>query len=227
MVLGTWKIINTKSKPIKLLVFDCDGVLFDSREANRAYYNHIAQAMGRPPLSEEEFRFVHMQTAENSIRYLFRDYPELLNKALAYQKRLNYEKFLPLMKPEPGLKEFISSIRPPLKTAISTNRTTTMGKLLEIFELYPYFDLVVTALDSPKPKPHPEALTIILEHFGVNPKETLYIGDSEVDLELTKKVGVPLVAYKNPELPADYHVMSFEELYTLLKRLAERSYSDG
>ena len=204
-------------KPIKLLIFDCDGVLFDSREANRAYYNRIAEAMGRPPLTEEEFRFVHMHTAEESVRYLFRDYPELLEEALAFQKKLNYEEFLPLMKPEPGVRELIEAVRPPLRTAISTNRTTTMGRLLEIFGLEPYFDLVMTALKSPKPKPHPEALTIILEHFGVSPNEILYIGDSEVDLELTRRVGAPLVAYKNPALPADFHVGSFQEVYALLQ----------
>jgi len=203
---------------LKLLVFDCDGVLFDSREANRAYYNAIAEAMGRPPLTEEEFAVVHMQTAENSVRFMFRDQPELLEKALDFQRQLDYERFLPLMKPEPGLKELIQKVRPPLKTAISTNRTTTMGRLLEIFGLEPYFDLVVTALTAPKPKPHPEALNVILKHFGVSPREILYIGDSEVDWQLTQQVGAPLVAFKNPALPADYHVSSFEELDTLLKR---------
>ncbi len=204
---------------LKVLVFDCDGVLFDSREANRAYYNTIAQALGRPPLTEEEFRVVHMQTAENSVRFLFRDQPERVEEALAFQKKLNYEKFLHLMKPEPGLVELIESVRPPLKTAISTNRTTTMGRLLEIFGLEPYFDLVMTALKSPKPKPHPEALLVILDHFQVKPEEILYVGDSEVDYALTRAVGAPLVAFKNPALPAEFHVSSFAELRNLLKKL--------
>ncbi|WP_457755746.1 HAD family hydrolase [Thermodesulfatator indicus] len=203
---------------LKLLVFDCDGVLFDSREANRAYYNAICEAMGRPPLSEEELEVVHMQTAENSVRYLFRNQPELIDKALEFQKSLNYEKFIHLMKPEPGLEELVKSIRPPVKTAISTNRTTTMGRLLEIFNYEPFFDLVVTALVSPKPKPHPEALKMILDHFRVTPKEVLYVGDTEVDYKLTKALNVPLVAFKNPNLEADFHVKSFYELQNLIKK---------
>ncbi len=202
---------------LKLLIFDCDGVLFDSREANRAYYNAICKALGRPPLTDEEFHYIHMQTAENSVRFLFRNYPDLLEKALQFQKNFSYEPFLPLMRPEAGLKELISQVRPPLKTAISTNRTTTMGKLLETFGLDPFFDLVVTALIAPQPKPHPEALKIILEHFGVSPQESLYVGDSEVDYKLTRSLGVPLVAFKNPSLPAAYHVKNFEELRKLLK----------
>ncbi len=205
-------------RPLKLLVFDCDGVLFDSREANRAYYNAICKALGRPPLTEEEFNYVHMQTAENSVHYLFREYPELIDKALEFQKNFSYEKFLSLMRPEPGLKELISQVRPPLKTAISTNRTTTMGRLLEIFGLTPFFDLVVTALVSPRPKPHPEALKIILDYFKASPEEVLYIGDSEVDLKLTESLGVPLVAFKNPSLKAEFYVENFYDLRDLLKQ---------
>ncbi|NPA48567.1 MAG: HAD family hydrolase [Thermodesulfobacteria bacterium] len=205
-------------RPLKLLVFDCDGVLFDSREANRAYYNAICEALGRPPMTEEEFRYVHMQTAENSVRFLFREHPELLDQALKFQRNFSYDPFLPLMKPEPGLKELISEVRPPLKTAISTNRTTTMGRLLEIFGLDPLFDLVVTALVSPRPKPHPEALKIILDHFEVSPDEVLYVGDSEVDLKLTKSLGVPLVAFKNPSLEAEFFVQNFFELRDLLRK---------
>ncbi len=204
-------------RPLKLLIFDCDGVLFDSREANRAYYNAICKALGRPPLTEEEFRYVHMQTAENSVRFLFRNYPELLDKALEFQKNFSYDPFLSLMKPEPGLRELIKEVRPPLKTAISTNRSTTMGRLLEIFDLKPLFDMVVTALVAPRPKPHPEALQIILEHFCISPEETLYVGDTEVDYKLTKALSVPLVAFKNPSLPADFYVNNFYELRELLK----------
>jgi len=206
----------------KLLVFDCDGVLFDSREANRAYYEDICRALGRGPLSEEELHYVHMHTAEESVKYLFRNHPEKLPAALEYQRNLPYEKFLRFMRMEPGLKEFLEWARPRFRLAISTNRTTTMGRLLEIYGLEPYFDLVMTALRSPKPKPHPEALTVILEHFGIEPREALYIGDSEVDLRLCRAVGVPLVAYRNPSLSADYHVKSYRELRALLSFPTER-----
>ena len=40
--------------PVTCVIYDCDGVMFDSLEANRRLYNRIAHSMGRPPLSEEE-----------------------------------------------------------------------------------------------------------------------------------------------------------------------------
>ena len=41
---------------IRGVVFDCDGVLFDSRDVNRHYYNHILGALGLEPMSPEDLR---------------------------------------------------------------------------------------------------------------------------------------------------------------------------
>ena len=46
--------------------------------------------------------------------------------------------------------------------------------------------------------------------------ELLYIGDAEVDAEMAKRAGVPFVAYKRPDLPADIYVNSFLELAEVL-----------
>ena len=60
-------------KHIELVAFDCDGVLFDTAQANRFYYSHILQHFGRPVLTEEQFRFVHMHTLNESLAYLLPD----------------------------------------------------------------------------------------------------------------------------------------------------------
>ena len=35
---------------LKVIALDCDGVLFDSREANTHFYTHIMGVIGRPPI---------------------------------------------------------------------------------------------------------------------------------------------------------------------------------
>jgi len=52
---------------LKLVVLDCDGVMFDSREANRTFYGHLREHFGRPPLTDEEFAFVHTHSAPESV----------------------------------------------------------------------------------------------------------------------------------------------------------------
>lgn len=200
---------------IKLVVLDCDGVMFDSREANRAYYGHLRARFGRPPLTEEEVAFVHAHPAPESVPFIFREWPEQLAEVGAYRAEVDYAPFLRQMAIEPDLVEFLEAVRPPLATAISTNRTTTMPAVLDTFGLRRHFDLVVTALDVKRPKPHPEALLRILAHFGVRAGDGVFIGDSQVDAEHAAAVGMELIAFRNPDLEAAHHVSSFREALRL------------
>ncbi len=200
---------------LKLVVFDCDGVLFDSREANRRYYNHLLEKFGHPPMSEEELEYVHTHNAFLATEHIFRNYQEELAEAEAYRRGVDYTPYLRYMVMERGLIEFLKTIRATLRTAISTNRTSTMPAVMEMSGLGPYFDLVVTALDVEHPKPHPEALLRILRHFGVTAGQGVYIGDSEVDRQHAAAVGMALIAFKNPSLAAEYHASSFREISRL------------
>lgn len=200
---------------LKLVVLDCDGVMFDSREANRAYYGHLRQHFGRPPLSEAEVAFVHAHSAPESVPHIFRDWPQDIAAVDAYRANVDYQPFLKKMAMESDLVPFLAAVRPPLFTAISTNRTSTMPAVLDSFGLRKYFDLVVTALDVERPKPDPEALLKILAHFGVAAAEGIFIGDTRIDQEHAAAVGMPFVAFRNPKLAAAYHVASFREVLRL------------
>jgi len=200
---------------LKLVVFDCDGVMFDSIAANQAYYNDILAHFGHPAMDEEELRYVHVQHVADSIRFIFRKYPDDYAAADRYRLSLDYSPYLKFMRMEPDLPEFLNFLRPTYRTAISTNRSTTMATVLQIFKLADSFDKVVTALDVTHSKPHPEALHQIFAHFGLTADEAIYIGDSQVDLEHSQAVNLRMIAFKNPLLPADFHVKSFMEIAKL------------
>ena len=195
---------------LKLIIFDCDGVLFDSREANRAYYNQLLARFACPPMDEAELDFVHAHNVTDSVSHIFRNHPQVRQEAVdRYRTELDYSPFLQHMIMEPDLLEFLRLIKPRYRTAISTNRTSTMPMILDIFQLRPWFDQVVTALDVPRPKPAPDGLRLILDHFGLEVDEAIYIGDSQVDRDHTRSMGMELIAFKNHALAAEYHVDSF------------------
>jgi len=206
---------GTSVRELKLIVFDCDGVLFDSREANRRYYNSLLEKFGHSPMDEDELEYVHSHNAQLATRHIFRSHPGELEEAESYRLTVDYTPFLKHMLMEPGLEDFLAFARTRYRTAISTNRTTTMPAVLEMSGLGPSFDLVVTALDVKHPKPHPEALHRILGHFGLAADEGVFIGDSAVDSEHAAAVGMRMIAFKNPSLPADYHAESFGEVARL------------
>ena len=197
---------------LKLVIFDCDGVMFDSKEANRKYYNHLLEKFGHPAMDEDEEDYVHSHNVVDSVNYIFREYPEDIDRANQYRLSLDYTPFLDYMIIEPDLKEFLGMIKPKYYTAISTNRSTTMPAVMKMHNLDPYFDMVVTALDVQWPKPHAEGLIKILDHFAVSADEAVYIGDSMVDREHTAEVNMRLISFKNPDLPAEYHVNSFLDI---------------
>jgi phosphoglycolate phosphatase len=200
---------------LKLVVLDCDGVMFDSRESNRAYYGHLRKRFSRPPLTEAEVGFVHAHPAHESVPFIFRTWPQDVARVNAYRATLDYTPFLRQMTIEPDLLEFLAAVRPPLLTAISTNRTSTMAAVLDTFALRPHFDLIVTALDVKQPKPHPEALLKILARFGVRAEQGIFVGDTQVDVDHAAAVGMPLIAFRSPSLRAAYHVSSFRQLLEL------------
>jgi phosphoglycolate phosphatase len=202
----------------KCVIYDCDGVLFDSIEANRTLYNHIATSTGRGPMSEEELQYCHMNTVRNSIRCLFKDNPEGEAKALDFLDReIDFKDYVPYLRMEPHLLPTLTALRERgLLTAICTNRTTSMPHLMERFALQPYFDMVVTALDVTRSKPDPESVNKILESLKVRAAEALYVGDSEIDLKCAQASGVVFVAYKSSAISTGLLIDDHEQILSLI-----------
>ena len=53
---------------ISLVIFDCDGVLFESAGANIAFYNAVLERLGRPPLDEAWARRAHYLSSAPALR---------------------------------------------------------------------------------------------------------------------------------------------------------------
>ncbi|OQY17168.1 MAG: HAD family hydrolase [Deltaproteobacteria bacterium] len=198
-----------------VIIFDCDGVMFDSRQANINFYNHILFHFGLPPLTDKDVEFVHMHTVVESLNHIFRDTP-YVDDAQEYRLQADYIPFIKDMVMEPGLKELLDILKPDYGLAVATNRSNTIGKVLELNGLSQYFDIVVSSLDVQYPKPHPESIFKILDFFGIKSQECFYIGDSEVDFTVCQASGVPFIAYRNKALKADYYIDNLLDILKIL-----------
>lgn len=201
----------------RVLILDCDGVMFDSKEANRAYYDEILRRMGQRPMDPEELDYVHSSTAKEAVAFLSQRRGIPPEEGLRVAKEVDYRPFISLMKPEPHLKELLLGLPEGVKKAVSTNRTTTIGPLLEHFGLKGLFDLVVSAAEVKRPKPHPESLLLILRHFCARPEEALFVGDTERDLKAARAAGVSFCSYRNPSLQGDHLVEDLLEVLELIR----------
>jgi phosphoglycolate phosphatase-like HAD superfamily hydrolase len=91
-----------------------------------------------------------------------------------------------------------------------------MKHIMDRFNLWPYFELVVTALDVQNPKPHPESIERILQRFNLKRSEALFVGDSEIDEQAARAASIKFIAYKNREIKADGFIDDHRAILNLL-----------
>lgn len=204
--------MGTEIRPLKGIIFDCDGVLIDSKEANVAFYNLILHELQLGPISKEEEDYVHSQTIHNSIQRIV---PETrVPEAWQVLSRLSFQSVVHLVRLQSGLVELLKWLHQSgILCAVNTNRTNTMDLVLRHFGLEPYFSPVVTSSDVPRPKPHPESLQLILKTWNCHKNHVVFIGDSEVDQQAAQASGVPFWAFQNPSLQADLHISDYATLH--------------
>lgn len=185
----------------KLVVYDCDGVLFDSENAVLAYYDYIMETFSLPLIdwSVPEHKHIAMISTNEVILSHFVKDANLLADMLDHAKKLNFRKFLHLMQPEEELLETLPKLRNAgYELAIFTNRGSSLPYLLEHFNIHTYFSYTVTCFDVSKPKPDSEGLFKIMNHYQLNRDDLIFVGDSINDYRAAEGAQVPFVAFKNP-----------------------------
>jgi phosphoglycolate phosphatase len=183
----------------KAVIYDCDGVILDSIESNYIFYNRIMAGLGRPPidrLCQVSERVLHTYSYLDVIEHFFANDPQK-DEAIAIGKTIRYKELMPYMRREDELVETLEQLRGRVELAVCTNRASSMEMIIEDFGLEGFFGCVMTAGKVANPKPHPEPLLKVLEHYGLAPHEALFVGDSAVDMQAAAAAGVPFIAYKS------------------------------
>ena len=209
--------IQKSNWEVRCVIYDCDGVLFDSLEANGRLYSDVCISLGRPALSEEELKYVHSHTVIEAIHHISMNDLEIEERAKEVLKRIDLRYYVRFLKMEPHLLETLSRLKERgFLRVVNTNRTTSMPYIMEDFKLWPYFEMVVTALDVKNPKPHPESVEKILGAFQLNKEEAVFVGDSEVDQQAAEASGVRFIAYKNKEIANGFLIEDHLDLLKII-----------
>ncbi|SKA80421.1 haloacid dehalogenase superfamily, subfamily IA, variant 1 with third motif having Dx(3-4)D or Dx(3-4)E [Paucidesulfovibrio gracilis DSM 16080] len=202
---------------VRGIIFDCDGVLIDSLNANIWYYDTLREHFGHPPMDQELREYIHAHTMDESIRKLVP--PEQLEAAQAYQQAFDYRRALPHIELEKGLREVLSWMRGAgLRMGINTSRTDTLDLILEYFDIGEFFHPAITSYKVARPKPHPEGIHAILESWRMRPEDVIYIGDTKVDEYNAEAADVRLWSLKNPYLKAEMMIPDYWTLLAYLRR---------
>lgn len=185
----------------KILVYDCDGVLFNSTKAIIGYYDYVFDKFDLPLIDwsvEENLRLALMSTSREIILAFASD-KDLSEDMLTFAARTNFRKFLPLMEPKPEIYDTLGKLSDMGHTlTVCTNRGISLAYLLEHFDMGNFFSFSVTTNDVARPKPDPEGLYMIMDKYQAGKDDLLFVGDSFTDYYAAKAADVPFVAYENP-----------------------------
>ncbi|MDD4702686.1 MAG: HAD-IA family hydrolase [Desulfovibrio sp.] len=199
------------------VIFDCDGVMIDSRESNNIFYNRVLEYFKLPPMTPEQEKFSFMATAMQALLHIV---PPHLHSQISYVTRdvVNYQRdIMPLLQLQPGFLDFIEYLRAKqVRMAVHTNRRLEgIQTVLDIFGLPSYFNPVVAA-DTAAPKPSPEGTLRICAAWQAQPANVLFVGDSEHDKEAAQGAGVVFAAFNGGTLRGQITAQDYANLRVAL-----------
>ena len=173
-------------------VFDLDGTLLNTLADLADSGNELLASYGMAPHPEPAFRyFVGNGSRKLMERILPGKSPEQIDEALGRYKAI-YEKHLTAKTtPYEGISETLSALKVRgVRMAVCTNKHISAAEAL-IRKYFPAdtFDTFEGDRPGVPRKPDPAHVRIVLEKMGVRPEETVYLGDSGVDMQTAVNAG--------------------------------------
>ena len=208
---------------IKLIIFDLDGTLVDTSGDITNALNYALKPYGLRDL-----------TVEDTIKMVGEGITRLIEKLLeseriqmrdtVIKRFLDYysEHLVDFSTLYPHVRETLEKLNDYKKAVISNKREYLSTRLLDKLDLLKYFDLVVGSDTTSERKPSAIPVIYVFTKLGVNPDQSIIVGDSNYDIEAGKKAGLKTVAvtygYRERQylIDADYIIDSMKDLLTLL-----------
>ena len=206
---------------LELVIFDADGVLFESAESNAAYYNAIFATLGEPPLSPEEERACIFMAAMSVFELRAREDAAKLARMREVARTIDFTPFFELLRPPFDLRPFLLELKRRYRVALATNRSATTHGLIEHLGLDGVFDAVASAYDKVRPKPAPDIVRLCLDRARVAPERAVYVGDSQIDVEAASGAGTHFLGVGARVVHA-HRVAALGEVPAALERMFKR-----
>lgn len=182
---------------IKNVIFDLDGTLLNTLEDLRDSANAALEAFGYPPRTTDEVR----RFVGNGVRLLMiRATPggeqnEKFEEILAYFRRHYAEHCFDQTRPYDGILPMLDRLKTAgIGLAVVSNKFDAAVR--ELCRRY-FPDQIAIAIgerEGIRKKPAPDSVLQAMRELHADPSESLYVGDSDVDIETARNAGIPCVS---------------------------------
>ena len=214
---------------IRLIIFDFDGTLGDTRRNIVMTLQQTMQEMHLPLIDEARCAATIGLTLKDSFKTLF---PQLIDEeaeecAATYRRifEVNKKKMVPQLFPH--VAETLAELqrRGITMSVASSRNTTSLRGFLKDMGIEQYISYVLGAEDVTKPKPDPEPVLKTLEAMNIPASEALVVGDMPVDILMGRNAGTRTcgVTYGNAsrqqleEAGANFVIDDMEELIEIVE----------
>ncbi len=183
---------------IRLLIFDLDGTLIDSKTDLARSVNATLRHLGRPPLDDQTIYSYVGKGAEALIARAVGDgvTQQEMQTGLRYFIHYYWTHKLDHTRLYPGVRESLNRLAnghagSPRYMAVLTNKPVYPSQgIIEDLGLGRLFHVVYGGNSFHSKKPDPVGVHSLLRESGVQPREAMIVGDSDVDIETGVRAGV-------------------------------------
>ena len=188
------------------VVFDVDGVLFDTERLMHRIWIEVGEGMGFPQPGRDYLEFVgngRNAIFEKTERMYGPDFPKeefLSTCSQTLQDRLERDG-VPLKPGVVEMLELLTSHNIPVALATSTAMNRT-GKRMELTGLSHYFSAMITGDQVEHGKPAPDIYLKACQALGTTPARTLAVEDSRNGILSAHAAGMPVVMVPDMIPPA-------------------------
>ena len=176
-----------------LVIFDLDGTVLDTLEDLANAVNHAMTVHGFPTHSIESVRIMVGNGVANLIK---RAVPagtpeEEIAQTLADFKAYYRDHVNVCTRPYPGILDMLAKLRAAgVRVGINSNKYDAALQSLCRIHFEGLYDYAAGECETTPKKPDPAAAKRIMAQYGIAEKDTIYIGDSNVDLETAANAGI-------------------------------------
>jgi len=182
---------------IKSVIFDIDGVLLDSFEANFQFFSTLMKQVGYTPPTRERYVTLFHRTLHDTVQILTDSDSELEIKRIC-------DLIDAVEAPSPiltkGVPEVIKKLSEKYSLGIVTSRIKAYAYEPPLNTLEPFFRATVAYEDTENHKPHPEPLLLAAKQLNVLPEECIYVGDVKSDLDAAHAAGMKFILFSKDKI---------------------------
>ncbi len=181
---------------MKLIAWDFDGTLVDSRPLIEAGMTHALDALGQPHSVMATWLLQVGLPVEVGIRNTFGTLGIDYDTVLKAYRSFGHVEHEYLLQPFEGIPELLAELQDRgVRMAIATSkRTIPLRRQMAQIGWGALFDPIITPDDVTHGKPHPETLELLQTITGLGPNDLLMVGDTPFDLDMARAAGVPSLA---------------------------------